>query len=44
MLEVAAKVRWPWRHVIGRSIREFPLTFFAGGVGLITLLVTTGFM
>jgi cyclic beta-1,2-glucan synthetase len=38
-----AKVRWPWRTIIERSIHRFPLTFYAGGIGALTLLATFGF-
>ena len=40
----AAKVRWPWRTIIERGIHRFPLTFYAGGIGVLTLLATFGFM
>jgi len=40
----AAKVRWPWRTSIERGIHRFPLTFYAGGIGLLTLLATSGFV
>ena len=39
-----ANVRWPWRTIIERSIHRFPLTFYAGGIGVLTLLATFGFM
>ena len=39
-----AKVRWPWRTIIERSIHRFPLTFYAGGIGVLTLLATFGFV
>jgi cellobiose phosphorylase len=35
-----AHVRWPWRTVIERGIRRFPLTFYAGGTVAMTLLST----
>jgi cyclic beta-1,2-glucan synthetase len=38
------KARWPWRTLVERSIHRFPLTFYAGGIGGITLLATFGFM
>jgi cellobiose phosphorylase len=34
------KVRRPWQTVIERSIRRYPLTFYTGGIGVITLLAT----
>ena len=39
-----AKVRWPWRTVIERSIHRFPLTFYAGGIVALTCLATVGFV
>ena len=44
MLGRMAKVRWPWRTIIERCIHRFPLTFYAGGIGVLTLLATFGFM
>ncbi len=44
MLGRMAHVRWPWRTIIERSIHRFPLTFYAGGIGVLTLLATFGFM
>ncbi len=38
------QMRWPWRTVIARSIRRFPLTFYAGGIGLLTGLATLAFL
>jgi cyclic beta-1,2-glucan synthetase len=32
-----AKVRWPWRPSIERGIHRFPLAFYAGGIGGLTL-------
>src|ERR1035437_7668673 len=40
----AVNARWPWRTIKERSIRRFPLTFYAGGIGVLTLLATFGFM
>jgi len=37
-------VRWPWQRIIERSVRRFPLTFYACGIGMLTLLVTFGVM
>jgi cellobiose phosphorylase len=39
-----AHVKWPWRTVIERGIHRFPLTFYAGGTGAVTLLATFGFV
>jgi len=44
MMARAAKVRWPWRTAIERTIHRFPLTFYAGGLGVITFLATFGLM
>jgi cellobiose phosphorylase len=37
-------VRWPWRTITERCIHRFPLVFYAGGIGALTLLATLGFM
>ncbi len=37
-------VRWPWRTVVERGIHRFPLLFYAGGVGALTLLATFTFV
>ncbi len=39
-----ATVRWPWRTIVERSIHRFPLTFYAGGLGVLTLLATAGYL
>jgi hypothetical protein len=39
-----ANVRWPWRTIIERGIHRFPLTFYTGGIGVLTLLATLGLM
>ncbi len=39
-----AKVRWPRRTIVERGIHRFPLTFYAGGIAMLTLLATFGFM
>ncbi|MGI8601775.1 MAG: GH36-type glycosyl hydrolase domain-containing protein [Verrucomicrobiales bacterium] len=44
MLGRMANVRWPRRTIMERSIRRFPLTFYAGGIGVLTLLATFGVM
>ena len=41
-LERAAEVRRPWRTAIERRIHRFPLTFYAGGIVLLTALATFG--
>jgi len=43
-LERATNVKWPWRDGIERSIHGYPLTFYAGGIGVITLLAGLGFI
>jgi len=43
-LEQLAKVRWPGRTLIERSIHRFPLLFYAGGIGGLTCAATLGFM
>jgi cyclic beta-1,2-glucan synthetase len=40
----AANVRWPWRKIKERCIHSFPLTYYTGGIGVLTLLATLGFM
>ena len=42
--ELASLVRvtWPWRTVVARGIRRFPLTFYAGGIATITTVLTLG--
>jgi cyclic beta-1,2-glucan synthetase len=39
-----ANVRWPWRTTIERGIHRFPLAFYAGGIGMLTLIATFGLM
>jgi cellobiose phosphorylase len=39
----ALAVRWPWRIFIEQTVQRFPLTFYAGGTGLLTLLATLVF-
>ena len=43
-LERMAKVRRPWRTIIERSTRRYPLGFYVGGIVALTLLATFGFM
>jgi cyclic beta-1,2-glucan synthetase len=43
-LERAIHARWPWKSIVERSIRRFPLTFYLGGIFLATMLGTFGFM
>ncbi|MGD1030764.1 MAG: glucoamylase family protein [Opitutaceae bacterium] len=40
----AANVRWPWRTAVERGIHRFPLLFYAGGVGVLTLIATLKFV
>ncbi len=44
MLGRLANVRWPWRTLVERNIRRFPLTFYAGGIVSLTLLATLVFV
>jgi cellobiose phosphorylase len=44
LLGHAVNVRWPWSSVKERCIHRFPLAFYTGGIGLITLLATFGFV
>jgi cellobiose phosphorylase len=37
-------VRRPWRTYLEGSILRFPLTFYVGGIGVLTLFATLGFM
>jgi cellobiose phosphorylase len=38
------EVHWPLPMIIEQGIQRFPLTFYTGGIGLLTLLATTGFI
>jgi cyclic beta-1,2-glucan synthetase len=38
------KVRWPWRSLIERGIHRFPLTFYAGGIAVLTGLGTSSLL
>ena len=42
-LERAVTCAGRWKTIVERSIRRFPLTFYAGGIFLLTLLGTFGF-
>ena len=44
LLERMAEMRWQCRTISERSIQRFPLTFYAGGIGVLTFLATFGFM
>ncbi len=41
-LERATAVRWPWPTELERAIRRFPMTVYAGGILLLTILGTFG--
>ena len=43
-LERAVEVDWPWHTVLERIIRRIPLTFYAGGIMLLTALGTLAFL
>ena len=38
LLERAVRVRWPWGTILERSLHRFPLTFYTGGISLLTAL------
>ena len=44
LLEAAAKVQKPWQTGIERWIHRRPLAFYGGGVAVLTLLATFGFV
>ena len=44
VLERAAEMRRPWGTIVERSIHRFPMAFYAGGIGALTLLATFGFV
>ena len=44
MLEKIAMPRWSWRTRIGHAIRRFPMAYYVGGVGLVTLLASYSLM
>jgi cellobiose phosphorylase len=44
LLGRVVNVRRPWRTMIERSIHRFPLTFYVGGIGVLTFLATSGFI
>lgn len=43
-LEQLIKVQWPLRSTVERRILQQPLTFYVGGIIIITLLATLGFV
>ena len=43
-LECETAVRWPWPTVLERAIRRFPMTVYAGGMLLLTVLGTFGLL
>ena len=44
VLEDLADTRWPWLVGLEHLLRRFPLAFYAGGIAVLTLLVTWGFI
>ncbi len=44
VLEQAVQARWPRRTLIQRCIQSYPLAFYAGGIGVVTLVATIGFL
>ncbi len=43
-LEHMAKVRWSLGQSLERGIRHFPMAFYGGGIAVLTLLATCGFV
>lgn len=43
-LERETAVRWPWPTVLERVIRHFPMTVYAGGILVLTILGTFGLL
>src|SRR5207248_6035472 len=43
-LKRASGARWRRKGFVEQSIREFPFTFYVGGIFLFTLLATLGFV
>jgi len=41
-LESAADMRWQWRSAVEQGIRRFPMTFYLGGILLLTALASIG--
>ncbi len=44
VLEQAVEARWLWHTLIHRCIQSYPLAFYAGGIGVVTLVATIGFL
>jgi cellobiose phosphorylase len=44
LLARLVKIKLPWRTIIERSIHRFPLVFYVGGIGVLTLLATFAFV
>ncbi|MES2470484.1 MAG: glucoamylase family protein [Verrucomicrobiota bacterium] len=44
LLEQAVQSKWPRHTLIHRCIQSYPLAFYGGGIGVITLLATVGFL
>jgi cyclic beta-1,2-glucan synthetase len=40
----AVNVRWPWSSTIERGIHRFPLTFYVGGIAVLTGVATAGIL
>jgi cyclic beta-1,2-glucan synthetase len=40
----AVNVQWPWRTLKERGIHRFPMTFYVGGIFLLTTLAVFGFL
>ncbi|HEY3914358.1 MAG TPA: glycosyltransferase family 2 protein, partial [Verrucomicrobiae bacterium] len=39
-----ARVEWPWHKLVERGVERFPMTFYGGGIGLLTGLMMFGFV
>ncbi len=44
VLEHAVQARWRWGTLIHRFIQSYPVAFYGGGIGVLTLLATVGFL
>ena len=38
------RVEWPWHTLVERGVERFPMTFYGGGIGLLTALMMFGFV
>jgi cellobiose phosphorylase len=42
LLGRSVNVKWPWRSIVERGILRFPLAFYAGSIGTLTVVTTLG--